>query len=118
MVMPKIIAKKIASNLKQIIFYSLLASAISSANSSVAATPTTKFELETGAEYDSNLSVIELDKSSSEGDWSALANARLNSQWQATDKTKVKGGLSYSSKTYRDFREFDLVIKQAFMETC
>lgn len=117
MVMPKTIVKKANSNLKNIICCSLFASVISSTNSSMAATPTTKFELETGAEYDSNLSVIELDKSSSEGDWSALANARLNSQWQATDKAKVKGGLSYSSKTYRDFSEFDLVIKQAFIDT-
>ncbi|PUA28005.1 MAG: hypothetical protein B0W54_16020 [Cellvibrio sp. 79] len=114
---PKSITKKSNSNLKNSILFSLLASTISSANISVAATPITKFELETGAEYDSNLSVIELDKSSSEGDWSALANARLNSQWQATDKAKVKGGLSYSSKTYRDFSEFDLVIKQAFIDT-
>lgn len=113
---PTFITKKTNSNLKNIICFSLLASIISSANTSVAATPTTKFELETGAEYDSNLSVIELDKSSSEGDWSALANARLNSQWQATDKTKIKGGLSYSSKTYRDFSEFDLAIKQAFID--
>ena len=113
---PKIIAKKANSNLKSILYFSLLASVISSTNASVAATPTTKFELETGAEYDSNLSVIELDTNSSEGDWSALANARLNSQWQATDKAKIKGGLSYSSKTYQDFSEFDLAIKQAFID--
>jgi len=114
---PTRITQKTTSNVKNIIRFSLLASIISSANMGVAATPATKFELETGAEYDSNLSVIELDKNSSEGDWSALANARLNSQWQATDKAKIKGGLSYSSKTYQDFSEFDLVIKQAFIDT-
>lgn len=84
--------------------------------SSQATTPATHIELETGAEYDSNLSVIELDKNSAAGDWSAVANARLHSQWQATGKTKLKGGLSYNSKTYQDYREFDLTIKQAFID--
>lgn len=91
----------------------LLSCTIASATQVAAATPSAKFELETGAEYDSNLSVIELDKNSAEGDWSALANVRFNSQWQASEKIKLKGGLGYSSKAYQDFSEFDLVIKQA-----
>ena len=98
------------------IYIALLASITALTNASIAAPPTTKFELEAGTEYDSNLSVIELDRNSSEGDWSALANARLNSQWQVTDKAKLKGGLSYSSKTYQEYSEFDLAIKQAFID--
>ncbi len=101
---------------KKSICISLLASFTTIVNYSIAASPTTKFELETGAEYDSNLSVIELDRNSSEGDWSTLANARLNSQWQATDNIKLTGGLSYSSKTYHEYSEFDLAIKQVFVD--
>ncbi len=108
---------KNSSNIKNAILLSLFASTIVATTTSLAATPVTKFELETGAEYDSNLSVIELDQNSSEGDWSALANVRLNSQWQATEKMKLKGGLSYTSKTYQDYNEFDLAIKQAFIDT-
>ncbi len=100
-------------NTKSLARISLLSCAVISTTNAIAAAPSTKFELETGAEYDSNLSVIELDKNSAEGDWSALANARLNSQWQASDTIKLKGGLGYSSKTYQDFSEFDLAIKQA-----
>lgn len=99
-------------NAKSLAPITFLSCIIGAANATVAK-PSTQFELETGAEYDSNLSVIELDKNSTEGDWSVLANARVNSQWQASEKIKVKGGLGYSSKTYQDFSEFDLSIKQA-----
>lgn len=95
----------------------LLSLAIASiTNITFAAAPTAKFEFETGAEYDSNLSVIELDQHSSEGDWSVLAKANMNGQWQATDNVKLKGGLGYNSKTYQDYSEFDLIIKQAFVD--
>lgn len=100
--------------MNKIICLSLAIACVS--NTSIAATPTAKFELETGAEYDSNLSVIELDQNSSEGDWSALVKAGVNSQWQASKEFKLKSGLSYNSKTYQDFSEFDLAIKQVFVD--
>lgn len=90
---------------------------IAATNASVAATPSATFELEAGAEYDSNLSVIDLDKNTSAGDWAAITNARLHSQWLALDKVKLKGGISYASKTYQDYSAFDLVIKNAFFDT-
>lgn len=100
--------------MKTIISISLLVSLISAA--ATAATPSIKLDLETGAEYDSNLSVIELDQSSSEGDWAYLLNANISSQWQATNQFKLKTGVSYNSKTYQDYSEFDLTIQQAFVD--
>lgn len=73
-------------------------------------------ELESGAEYDSNLAVVELDQYSSAGDWALLANARVNAQWQATPKAIFKAGASYSSKTYQDMSAFDLGIQQVFAD--
>jgi hypothetical protein len=102
--------------MNNIIFSSLLASGIVFINSVMAATPTATVDLETGAEYDSNLSVIELDQNSAAGDWAMLFNARANTQWQATEKIKMKGGLSYNNKTYQDNSAFDLAIKQAFVD--
>lgn len=112
--------------MKNLIHLSLLACLISTtsiaaalktqSNTTSNTKPTTKIDIETGAEYDSNLSVIELDQSSSEGDWAYLLNANISSQWQANEKLKLKGGASYNSKTYQDYSEFDLDIKQAFAD--
>lgn len=101
---------------KKHICISLMAAATTFANITTAATPVTRIDIETGTEYDSNLSIIELDRSSSENDWALLANARVNSQWQATKKLKLKGGLGYNSKTYQDYSAYDLAIKQAFID--
>lgn len=90
---------------------------IAAPHTGMAATPRVKTELEAGAEYDSNLSVIELDKNAAVGDWAAIANARLHGQWQAMDKVKLKGGIGYASKTYQDYSAFDLAIKNAFFDT-
>jgi hypothetical protein len=100
--------------MNKILYLSLAITGIT--NIAFAATPTAKFEFETGAEYDSNLSVIELDQNSSEGDWSILAKANINGQWQATDKVKLKAGAGYSSKTHQDYSEFNLAITQAFVD--
>lgn len=107
--------KPIGPLMKKIIQSTFLIGTFSTINTSVAATPSTKFEVEAGAEYDSNLSIIELDRNVSAGDWAAIANTRLSSQWQATDKVKLKGGASYNSKTYQEYSAFDLAVKQAYV---
>lgn len=95
----------------------LLASTlISLATGVTAATPTVKFELETGAEYDSNLAVLELDQYSTASDYAFVANARMNGQWKATEKATLKTGLGYNSKTWQDYNDFDLAIQQAFVD--
>lgn len=73
-------------------------------------------ELDVGLEYDSNLSVEELDRSSNEGDTSTLVRAKLNGQWGASDDLTLKGGYSYLGKNYRDNSAFDLAIHQLFAD--
>lgn len=107
--------------MKKLFFYSFfcipfLASAIAQSNPVAAATPSTSIQLDAGTEYDSNLNIVELDQYSTASDWAAVFNARLNSQWQATDAVNLKAGYSYTSKNYRDQDEFDLTIQQLFAD--
>lgn len=102
--------------MKHYLSLALIVSVIGVANTLQAATPKGTIRLEAGTEYDSNLSVIELDQFSTQSDWAALLNARLNGRWKATDKLELKGGYSYLSKTYQDYENFDLVIKQLSAE--
>ncbi len=73
-------------------------------------------ELEAGLEYDSNLSVEELDRISTQSDTAYLLKGKANGQWGATDKLTVKGGYSYAGKTYQDYGKFDLAIHQLFAD--
>jgi hypothetical protein len=102
--------------MKHYLSLSLIVSAIGLANTLHAATPTGSIRLEAGTEYDSNLSVIELDQFSTQSDWAAVLNARLNGRWKATDKFELKGGYSYLSKTYQDYENFDLAVQQLFAD--
>jgi hypothetical protein len=71
-----------------------------------------EFELSTGVEQDSNLNVVELDKTSNESDLALLLNAKANGSWRPAEKLTVSGGYSYSAKKYREQDEFDLAIHQ------
>ncbi|HTF97293.1 MAG TPA: hypothetical protein VL995_14240 [Cellvibrio sp.] len=94
----------------------LLLAIMQLASGTVVAASDATFEVETGTEYDSNLSIIELDQNSAENDWALVANARMNGQWQANRHVKLKGGLSYNTKTWNDYSAYDLKIKQAFAD--
>ena len=102
--------------MKKPFFFSLLIGAIELLQPVYAAAPSASINLEAGTEYDSNLSVVELDQYSTESDWAALFNARLNTQWKATEELELKAGYSFVSKTYQDNEEFDLVIQQLFAD--
>jgi len=69
-------------------------------------------EVSAGAEYDTNLNVIELDKNSNENDVAAVLNAKIDGQWQATDKLNLSGGYAFSGKKYQDNNAYNLVIHQ------
>jgi len=101
---------------KNYFYLPLCISAISLANVLHAATPDGSVQLEAGTEYDSNLSVAELDQYSTQSDWAALLNARLNGRWKASDKLDLKAGYSYLTKTYQDNESFDLAIQQIFAD--
>lgn len=103
--------------MKKLFCFAFFISTTALVNPVGAVTPDTSFNLEGGTEFDSNLSVVELDQYSTESDWAAVFNARLNSQWQATKDVNLKAGYSYASKTYREHGEFDLDIQQLFADT-
>lgn len=94
----------------------LLAALISPTIGAQAAGAKVKFELETGAEYDSNLAVAELDQYSAASDWAIIANARLSGQWKPSANASIKGGVSYNSKTWQDLGNYDLAIPQFFID--
>lgn len=81
-----------------------------------AETKITDAELDLGVEYDSTLSVEELDVSRNNADTALLMRGKLNGQWGVADNFTVKGGYSYLGRDYRDFSEFDLDIHQLFVD--
>lgn len=97
-------------------YFPLLIGALGIAQPLFAATPEGNIRLEAGTEYDSNLSVVELDQYSTRSDWAALLNARANGRWKASDKLDLKAGYAYLSKTYKDNESFDLGIQQLFAD--
>ena len=70
------------------------------------------FEVSAGAEQDSNLNVVELDKNSNESDIAALLNAKVDANWKPVEKLSLSGGYAYSSKTYQNNDNYNLAIHQ------
>ena len=89
-----------------------------SVSAAAAETSKTKVEaeLDVGLEYDSTLSVEELDRTADRGDTARLLRGKLNGEWAASKKLNLKGGYSYLGKNYRDNSEFDLAIHQGFAD--
>ena len=71
-------------------------------------------ELEAGLEYDSTLSVEELDRSTDQSDTARLLKGKLEGQWGATEALTLRGGYSYLGKSYHDNGDFDFDIHQFF----
>ena len=78
--------------------------------------PDLVLHLDLGAEHDSNLSLVELDKVANESDWATTITAGVNSQWAITPEFSVRGGLQYDDKRYQQFDEFDLGVARAQAE--
>jgi hypothetical protein len=70
------------------------------------------FEISAGAEHDSNLNVVELDRSSNETDIAALLNAKVDASWKPVEKLSLNGGYAYSHKTYQNNDNYNLAIHQ------
>ncbi|HDZ07802.1 surface lipoprotein assembly modifier [Pseudohongiella sp.] len=64
--------------------------------------------LEAGAEYNSNVSVSELESATGESDTAGTLDAAVDANWQATDRLSVDTGYSFSGERYQDFDSFDL----------
>lgn len=90
---------------------STLALCCSAINAS-AASPSADFEVSAGAEQDSNLNVVELDKNSNESDIATLLNAKLDANWKPVEKLSLSGGYAYSTKLYQKNDSFNLALHQ------
>lgn len=84
----------------------------SSANHSTALT----FNVDLGAEYDSNVNIVEIDATSNQSDMAAVLNAGANLQWKPGNAFTLKSGLAYSNKQYQDVQDFDVAILRGFVE--
>lgn len=68
------------------------------------------FEVGAGAEYDSNLSLEEVDRVAGESDVAALFEARLGGEYRATERLTLTADYDFSSRQYRHQDQFDLDI--------
>ncbi|MEX0903137.1 MAG: hypothetical protein WDZ76_10475 [Pseudohongiellaceae bacterium] len=89
-----------------------MALAISLVASTAAAQQTDRFTVsgygELGAEYNSNVSITELESATGESDTAAVLDAGLDLSWSVTERLNADAGYSYSSSSYRNFDDFDL----------
>ena len=73
-------------------------------------------EVSAGAEQDSNLNIVELDKHSKQSDLAALLGIKIDGSYKPGDAWSVTGGYSFSSKTYRENSAFNLAIHQLYAD--
>lgn len=67
-----------------------------------------KGEVQAGAEYDSNVSVDDLDTNTGLGDWSAVIDARASLNAKLSGHTDANLAYDFSQSLHEDFTEFDL----------
>jgi hypothetical protein len=65
------------------------------------------FKIQAGTEYDSTLTVVELDQTSDKGDWAAVLNGRVGVELKPTERISLKGSYSFASHNYREYSAFD-----------
>ena len=84
--------------------------AIASAN---AADTTSDYTLsvEAGAEYDSTLTVADVDETLNESDTATLVKAKAGGKW-TTGNTEMSASYSVSNKDYANSDNFDLTLQQ------
>jgi len=86
------------------------------AENTSASKPTADFEVSAGAEQDSNLNVVELDKNSNKSDVATLLNAKVDASWKPAEKLALSGGYAYTSKTYKENDAYNLAIHQLSLD--
>ena len=71
--------------------------------------PAPRFSAEVGAgvEYDSNISVEEVDRASSESDYALTLDANLEMKQDFSDTTELSLNYDYSQNTYNEFSQVD-----------
>jgi hypothetical protein len=81
------------------------------------ATGTTfRFEAKVGAEYNSNVAVIDIDANTGESDWAATINALAEVTVVPVDKLTLRAGYDFSQSLHDEFDAFDLAIHRGYGE--
>lgn len=78
--------------------------------------PSLDFQFDLGGEYDSNVSLVELDKVTHQGDWAATVSAGAKTHWAANDRLNLRAGAQHDHKHYLTFDEFDLDVTRGYVE--
>ncbi len=71
------------------------------------------FEASAGAEYDSNISVIQLDTATAADDIAAVFDATIEVEGDLASGTTVRAGYDFSQSLHADFTNFDLQTHRA-----
>lgn len=64
--------------------------------------------VELGGEYNSNVSVTELETAIGQADVATALEAGINLTWRLTDRLRADGGYSHTATRYQEFSDFDL----------
>jgi hypothetical protein len=75
-----------------------------------------KLEGRVGGEYNSNVSIEDLDANTGEGDWAATINALAEVQLLPVDKLTLRAGYDFSQTIHEEFSAFDLTIQRPYAE--
>lgn len=65
-------------------------------------------EVQVGAQYDSNVSVDDIDTNVGRGDWAAILEARANLKTDLSRKTSLQLSYAFSQSLHDSFTDFDL----------
>lgn len=66
--------------------------------------------LELGGEYNSNVSITELEEATGASDNAWNVDGNLDMNWQASDRLTVDAGVSHTASRYSEFDDFDLML--------
>jgi hypothetical protein len=98
----------------------LLAMAGFPTNAQEAATSTSgatfRFEGRAGAEYNSNVAVMDLDTNTGQGDWAATINLLAEATLMPASRLTLRGGYDFSQSLYQEFDAFDLGVHRGHAE--
>jgi hypothetical protein len=75
-----------------------------------------RFEGKVGAEYNSNVAVLDLDTNTGQGDWALTINGLVEASGQPVDKLTLRGGYEYTLTLHEEFDAFDLALHRGFAE--
>jgi hypothetical protein len=75
-----------------------------------------RFEGKVGAEYNSNVAVLDLDTNTGEGDWAVTINALVEASGKPVDNLTLRGGYEFSQTLHEEFDAFDLALHRRFAE--